>query len=245
MELSREEQRKINRETYLTRAHLFRERSKTLKDDIIQLMSFLENYDQPIEWKKEELGISKESFFKITELKVPPQLVFCHPEVLKNNLALADYYRLLAIIPEKGLQRLGVKPGKKKDLTPFCRLVNESTSEHIEYHLEDESFLKYDLLSLIFLRFGAQMEGTWRNMIGSRGMLLLKKELVQWFFDLKEEICTEPYFKIVDLLKEDRLSSLKKVYLIEAATKKYSIEFTSEPDIKITRKFDGNDVKNR
>lgn len=241
MELSREEQREINRETYLTRAHLFKERAKALKDDILQLISYLENYEEPIEWEKEELGISKESFSKIAKLNVPPQLVFCHPDVLRNNLALAGYYRLLAIIPEKGLQRLGAKPGKKKNLIPFCRLVNESISEYIEHHLEDESILKYDLLNLIFLQFGAQMEGTWRNVIGSKGMLLLKRELIQWFSGLKEEIRTEPYFKTDDLLKEDGLSNLEKVYIIEAATKKYSIEFTSEPDVKITRKFNGSE----
>lgn len=241
MELSREEQREINRETYLTRAHLFRERCKALKDDVLQMISYLENYDQPVEWEKEELGISKESFSKVAKLKVPPQLVFCHPDILKNNFALVDYYRLLAIIPEKGLARLGAKAGKKKNLIPFCRIVNESTSEYIEHHLEDESHLKYDLLNLIFLQFGAQMEGTWRNVIGSKGILLLKRELIQWFFDLKEEIRTEPYFNISDLLKEDGLSNLEKVYLIEASTKKYSIEFTSEPDIKITRKFNGNE----
>ena len=54
----------------------------------------------------EKLGISKSAWRRVSAERVDPVSVFCHPNVIKARPPLIAYYRCLALLPQKGAQRL-------------------------------------------------------------------------------------------------------------------------------------------
>lgn len=59
----------------------------------------------------EDFGVSKTSLNYINSKSLPYCQVFCHPDLISKNPRLIAYYRLIAILPQKGIQRLafGIK----------------------------------------------------------------------------------------------------------------------------------------
>ena len=53
-------------------------------------------------------GISETAWARAQQTGAAPVSVFCHPEVITAEPRLIAYYRHLAVIPQKGMQTLGV-----------------------------------------------------------------------------------------------------------------------------------------
>jgi hypothetical protein len=53
--------------------------------------------------------------------------VFAHPDVISAHPELAEYYRLMAFLPKKGLAQIGTGAGTR-DKVAFCRFVNRRLS---------------------------------------------------------------------------------------------------------------------
>lgn len=59
-----------------------------------------------LDWSEyKKFGISAIAWQRVTSNH---KEVFCHPEVIRNIPRLVTYYRSLALLPQKGAQRLGV-----------------------------------------------------------------------------------------------------------------------------------------
>lgn len=60
-----------------------------------------------VSWHKRlDLGIPNAAWQTVRKRKIAPVSVFCHPDLIRRRPALISYYRCLALLPQKGLQRL-------------------------------------------------------------------------------------------------------------------------------------------
>ncbi|RJS73116.1 hypothetical protein CW714_03595, partial [Methanophagales archaeon] len=59
---------------------------------------------EDLEWYIEDLGITKRAWNK----GFKPIRVFVHPEVLKQNPKRVGYYRMLAMVSQKSMSRVGL-----------------------------------------------------------------------------------------------------------------------------------------
>jgi hypothetical protein len=79
--------------------------------------------DLKVDWEgRTELGISDVAWQRIEAQGIDPVNVFCHPEVIKATPPLIAYYRCLALLPQKGAQRLAYatkqfEEGKRTNVT--------------------------------------------------------------------------------------------------------------------------------
>lgn len=183
-----------------------------------------------------ELGINSKAFSLIAKSGLKPQLFFSHPDLLRTYPKFARYYRLLALLPSKGVQRSGIKVGKKSPydrLFDFSRYVNSISSQLIL-----EGFREESIISSISAQIGAQLEGSWRNLIGKQAANLVEKLILEWLIEENQTFATEPSVPdIEDELSLGNMELISKINRISSDT--YLIEFGSEPDIKITRRFNG------
>lgn len=134
------------------------------------------------------LGISRSSWEYVANKGILPTRVFCHPEVISDNPRLIAYYRLLAVLPQKGVQRLafGVKNleegrGRKLPLERAQRLsevLNTYISSLID---ETPTFSIDDALLVAQMNLGAQVNGSWRNEIGAEGSRRVKELVLTYF----------------------------------------------------------------
>jgi len=193
-----------------------------------------------LKWdNSERIGISKSAWEIIRNKEIKPHLIFCHPKIILSKPELIAYYRLLAVFPQKGVQRLalGIQALEEKrankiteeDSLKLTVLFNQQICSLVEQnpHLTLEDFL-----SLSAMNFGAQVNGSWRNEIGKEGSRKVKELLLSFFSQKK-------------LVKEIGLSNGKKlqpkdfsgIAIEEIKTIKlkngYQLIFASEPDISI------------
>lgn len=96
-----------------------------------------------LDWQgREQLAISTEAWQTIQAINGAPWQVFSHPEVLMKEPQLIAYYRSLAILPQKGVQRLafgvtGYEEGRVTRLS-YERALRLSTlfNRHISANIE-------------------------------------------------------------------------------------------------------------
>jgi len=64
------------------------------------------------EWNREELGITDRAWNKAIHRGIKPVRVFAHPEVLIENPKRIGYYRMLAMVSQKSMSRVGLSINK-------------------------------------------------------------------------------------------------------------------------------------
>lgn len=186
MTLSRDLQQEAERIQYSLRSAFFfrrREVFRNLAEEIGKLEPSHYLWDS-----LEELGISNSSWEYITSRGIPYAQVFCHPKVITDNPRLIVYYRLLAVLPQKGVQRLafGVKnleegKGRKLSLARaqrLCQILNTYISSLID---ETPTFSIDDAFLVAQMNLGAQVNGSWRNEIGAEGSRRVKDLMLMYF----------------------------------------------------------------
>ena len=191
------------------------------------------------DWSKpQELGISKSSWEYIQRNNIPPTLIFCHPQLISDCPTLVGYYRCLALLPQKGMSRLGVnttslEEGKRVSLPrdkalQIAKVINSFISSIID---SDPNFSLEELRLAAQANLGTQINGSWRNEIGVEGTRRIRSLILKHFLDKGQ---------IAELwLKEETVSSPKKMptsiddvrgfKLVNG----YKIVFGSEPDISV------------
>ncbi|TKJ27163.1 MAG: hypothetical protein CEE41_00020 [Hadesarchaea archaeon B3_Hades] len=182
------------------------------------------------------LGISKSSWAHIQAKKIPPCQVFCHPSVITTRPGFIMYYRSIAILPQKGTQRLvfgvksleekGGKLSKDKALV-ISKFLNAYISSIID---GDPNFSVENIQLAGAMNFGTQVNGSWRNEVGEEGSRRVKELILKHFLDN-------------DLLSNIKAKNgtnlpLSPPPLIEdvqafATNNEYAIIFGTEPDISI------------
>ena len=179
-----------------------------------------------------EFGISQAAWEGLAKRRITPELVFCHPAILARAPDLAEHYRSVAALPQKGLARLlrqAVAPRGGKDADSaiiLCRVVNSHLSGVIE---AEPAFSLQLALQAAYMNYGAQTNGSWRNRIGSEGAATVAELIVNYF--VEPRLVTS--FRLKDGAQVRTLSgAITEVQRFDVING-YSVTFGSEPDISI------------
>lgn len=124
-------------------------------------------------WNWEDLGISDVGREAAQNLEFFPSEVFAHPDILAAHPELADYYRLLACLPNKGLAQIKSVAAPLTTLS-LCRLLNGFLSSLLATTVKAS---RENLLNTIFAEAGTEWQGSWVNSIGLQASQALEHVL--------------------------------------------------------------------
>jgi len=186
----------------------------------------------------QELGISKPSWKHVQKREIPPSLVFCHPQLIMDNPILAGYYRSLALLPQKGLGRLAfntkkLEEGERRSLSKIkavqiSKVINSFISSIID---GDPDFSLEEIRLAAQANLGTQINGSWRNEIGTEGSRRVHALVLKHFLD-KDRI-SEIILKDGTIVSPARVpASIENIGGLKLVNG-YKVLFGSEPDISI------------
>ena len=186
-----------------------------------------------------DIGISDTAWSQVQDEVINPALVFCHPEVIQQTPTLITYYRCLALLPQKGLKPFGLsstknlEEGKNSNLSKpraqgIARVLNSLISLLIE---SDHNWTLENARVAALLNFGTQINGSWRNEIGSEGGRRVKALLVG---SLAEAELVKNIIRLDNSIvtPSDEVPSIEDIRGLITVTD-YAITFSSEPDVSI------------
>jgi hypothetical protein len=133
-----------------------------------------------IEWDRKNIGIARRAWNRVIHKGIKPVRVFAHPEVLIQNPRRIGYYRMLAMVSQKSMSRVGLsinryEKGKGQ--------LNDEIALHISKHLNKivsvliEHDEKIDAREFDLWRgmaAGSQAQGSWQNTKGDRAEVVIK-----------------------------------------------------------------------
>ncbi|MCL2051440.1 MAG: XcyI family restriction endonuclease [Lachnospiraceae bacterium] len=238
----------VTKESYLLKSTFFY--NKLQKDGYFDLFMQVQNlcnlegsklnWSQRADWK-----ISDIAWKTIKSSSLDPMLVFVHPKILQLNPSFLKYYRSVAMIPQKGLKSItGVSnveriEGGKVEAGALSSAVIEKLISSINEVLSLVITLSTDISEneiqgMMYATAGINIEGSWRNAIGSEGervirSIILRELLTQKdissFCDRQNKTKAISEFDENEIL--DSIENIKTVYLKNGC----SMVFSSEPDI--------------
>ena len=135
---------------------------------------------ETFDWDLKELNISIDAWNKIIHRGIKPVLVFAHPDVLKQNSKRVSYYRMLSMVSQKSMTRIGLSIKKYEEGTSsfddtaleISRHFNRIISVLIE-HDEEIDEREFDLWR--GMAAGSQAQGSWQNTKGDREETVIKE----------------------------------------------------------------------
>lgn len=187
-------------------------------------------------------GISEAAWVQAQQTGATPVSVFCHPEVITAEPRLIAYYRHLAVLPQKGMQTLGVNTA---NLEEGRGRLNAARSIRIAATVNSficaviEADPNWDLAKsrvAALLNLGSQINGSWRNEVGNEGGRRVKQLLMAFLLQreavgsmlLNDGSEVAPGTEIAE-------QSVRELRLSNGAT----LAFSSEPDVAV-RDAQGN-----
>ena len=183
---------------------------------------------ETLDWSLNELGISKKAWDKIIHRGIKPIIVFAHPAILKEISGSIGYYRMLSMVSQKSINRVGLSAGQYesgeavpdgKIASAIAKHLNQIISRLIELD-EQINAREFDLWR--GMAAGSQAQGSWQNTKGNVVDVLIKGILKR---RVREE-------KLVLEEKEEG----SKVQLKDGRT----LIFADEPDIGL---FQYNEIQ--
>ena len=157
---------------YMARAQLFHSGVRASKIDL--LIAEIDGIEEKsLDWAGDKLGISQVALDRVKETGGSPHQVFAHPKVIMKRPHLIGYYRNIVTISKKGIGQIlfsteRYESGKKKqisseDAITVCKTLNRILSGVIERLPDYTVGLSRQA---ILAEIGAQLQGTWNNVIG-------------------------------------------------------------------------------
>ena len=135
---------------------------------------------EDFEWDREGIGITTKAWNRVVHRGIKPVRVFSHPNVLIQNPKRIGYYRMLAMVSQKSMSRVGLSITKYEEgearLTDdialtIARHLNKIVSILIE-HDEKIDSREFDLWR--GMAAGSQAQGSWQNTKGDRTEIVIK-----------------------------------------------------------------------
>ncbi len=169
----------------------------------------------------DELMISEQAWKLIVGSRIEPKLVFAHPRLLQEHPQASQYYRGIALLPQKRVADIAVPVTSWEDGTrkspigelqslKVARLYNAVISSIIE---GTTNWTLENGYRNIIANMGIGLDGTFRNIIGQDAENLVKTRIKNW---LKSEGL---------ILKEDDSGTQFDL------PRGYWMRFGSEPDV--------------
>jgi hypothetical protein len=139
---------------------------------------------EDLEWDLENLNITTKAWNRVIHRGIKPIRVFAHPEVLKKNPKRVGYYRMLAMVSQKSMARVGLSINRYEEgrshlddnaALEISKHLNKIVSILIE-HDEKMDGREFDLWR--GMAAGSQAQGSWQNTKGDRAEVVIK-ELIE------------------------------------------------------------------
>ncbi len=178
---------------------------------------------EDLDWNLETLGITERAWSRMIHRGIKPVVVFAHPAVLITIPDAVGYYRMLAMVSQKSMNRVGL-PVQRYELGRGY--PDETTALLIARHLNQiisrlvEMEERIDSRGLDLWRgmaAGSQAQGSWQNAKGDQVEALVKS-IVQKRLHEK-------------LLVPEETSPAVRMSLIDGRV----MAFGDEPDVAIYR----------
>jgi hypothetical protein len=206
------------------------------------LLELLADAEEP-NWKSRgEWGISGTAWARVEQTGESPTHVFCNPSVITAEPRLITYYRCLALLPQKGIQRLAVNTATleagRGRLNSDRAISIAKTINNLVCTLIDSDHgweLEKSRVAAI-LNLGSQINGSWRNEIGNEGGRRVKQLLVAFAWQ-REAVASILLNDGSNVLPGELLDSqlVRELHLTNGVT----VAFSSEPDVSV-RDSEGN-----
>jgi hypothetical protein len=129
------------------------------------------------------LNITFKAWNKVIHRGIKPIMVFVHPDVLKQNPMRVGYYRMIAMVSQKSMARVGLSVNKYEDgrttldnnaALEISKHLNKVVSILIE-HDEKVDDREFDLWR--GMAAGSQAQGSWQNTKGDRAEIVIKEAI--------------------------------------------------------------------
>ena len=239
-------QREAEQASYALRSSFFY-RVHSLWPNLLQMLTLAKQLT--VDWEtRQEIGISDAAWQRIQSENIDPISVFCHPEVIRATPPLIAYYRCIALLPQKGAQRLACSTKQfedgtrtnlnEKQATKLAQVFNGLISLLVES--DPKWSLEQNRIAAL-LNLGTQVNGSWRNEIGVEGSRRVKELLVSHFVQrrlVKEALRIDgSRIELAELVGESGAPPIEAIRSFKTTTG-YAFTFGSEPDISI-RNVDG------
>lgn len=140
---------------------------------------------ETLAWDLSELGITQKAWGRVIHRGIRPVVVFAHPQVLMNIPRAVGYYRMLAMVSQKSMSRIGLPttryemrdvPKDEQTALAIARRLNDIISHLVEAD-EQMDGREFDLWR--GMAAGSQAQGSWQNMKGSRIEVVVKGILLR------------------------------------------------------------------
>lgn len=194
---------------------------------LLEIAYELENIrGEALNWDLGILNISEIAWNKVIHKGIKPIKVFCHPNVISENPRRISYYRMLAMVSQKSMSRIGFNaPLLESDISPIAKSTAISISKHlnkiictlIEQDMEVDQ-REFDIWR--GMAAGSQAQGSWQNIKGNKIETNIKDLIKKRLYDKQ-------------LILKDKKEGNKHTFYL----KNNSIFiFGSEPDIAVYSK---------
>lgn len=138
---------------------------------------------EELEWH--DLNISEQAWNKVIHHGIKPVLVFAHPDALWKIPGSAGYYRMLAMVSQKSMKRVGLNldsyetgravPGELI-ANAIARHLNQIVSSLIE---ADEAINEQEFDLWRGMAAGSQAQGSWQNKKGSSAEIVIRELILR------------------------------------------------------------------
>jgi len=139
---------------------------------------------EELNWDLKKLNISQKAWNKIIHRGIKPVRVFSHPEVLKGNPKRISYYRMLAMVSQKSMSKVGLtvnsyEGGQKSFDNNIALEISKHLNRIISILIEHDEKIdarEFDLWR--GMAAGSQAQGSWQNTKGDLSEVVIK-ELIE------------------------------------------------------------------
>jgi len=240
----------VTKESYLLKSTFFFNKLRTngYFDMFLNVQALSSLEGTRLDWtKRNEWKISESAWKILEENQIDPMLVFVHPKVLQLNPTFLKYYRSVAMLPQKGLKAISrvssverIESGSVEagtlSVTTISNLVcsiNEVLSLVISLTHEISA---NEIQGMMFATAGTNIDGSWRNAIGSEGERVIRtiilRELlanseVTSIIDRQGKTCSIDSVDPAKILES--IDTIKTINLING----FSVLFASDPDVTL------------
>lgn len=181
---------------YQLRASFFSNRLDTLGFLHLQqrVQNFATLHSASLNWSlKISFGVSTAAWDLVKAAQLEPALFFLHPNVLNAEPTLLRYYRCIALLPQKGFQRLStcdselIETGVKPVPTAKIQKVLQTLNQMMSFLLEAGGGVSTEKLKgSMYATAGVMIDGSWRNSIGVEGERVIRSLLLKSLLNHKE-----------------------------------------------------------
>lgn len=164
----------------ITKSELFHQKLHEL--GLLEIAYELEGIKgENLEWHLEDLNITIKAWNGVIHRGIKPIRIFAHPEALKQNPKRVGYYRMLAMVSQKSMARVGLSINRYEEgrshlddnaALEISKHLNKIISILIE-HDEKVDGREFDLWR--GMAAGSQAQGSWQNTKGDRAEVVIKE----------------------------------------------------------------------